>query len=139
MSYKIVAKYLKDINFKIPNSKSFFFLTKNISNYKINIDIKSNQIKENVIEIDTTLSLRPIKEDSNKIDTRIIYSTIIEVTQKNIEKENLEKIILIDVPSKIYSDLRKVFIFIFEQSGFKEIKISENVDFQKLYNFKKIQ
>tara|TARA_A100001015_G_scaffold312879_1_gene418916 strand:+ start:1057 stop:1476 length:420 start_codon:yes stop_codon:yes gene_type:complete len=139
MSYKIVAKYLKDINFKIPNSKSFFFLTKNISNYKINIDIKSNQIKENVIEIDTTLSLRPIKEDSNKIDTRIIYSTIIEVTQKNIEKENLEKIILIDVPSKIYSDLRKVFIFIFEQSGFKEIKISENVDFQKLYSLKKIQ
>ena len=139
MSYKIVAKYLKDINFKIPNSKSFFFLKKNISNYKINIDIKSNQIKENVIEIDTTLSLRPIKEDSNKIDTRIIYSTIIEVTQKNIEKENLEKIILIDVPSKIYSDLRKVFIFIFEQSGFKEIKISENVDFQKLYSLKKIQ
>ena len=139
MSYKIVAKYLKDINFKIPNSKSFFFLTKNISNYKINIDIKSNQINENVIEIDTTLSLRPIKEDSNKIDTRIIYSTIIEVTQKNIEKENLEKIILIDVPSKIYSDLRKVFIFIFEQSGFKEIKISENVDFQKLYSLKKIQ
>jgi len=139
MSYKIVAKYLKDINFKIPNSKSFFFLTKNISNYKINIDIKSNQIKENVIEIDTTLSLRPIKEDSNKIDTRIIYSTIIEVTQKDIGKENLEKIILIDVPSKIYSDLRKVFIFIFEQSGFKEIKISENVDFQKLYNLKKIQ
>ena len=139
MSYKIVAKYLKDINFKIPNSKSFFFLTKNISNYKINIDIKSNQIKENVIEIDTTLSLRPIKEDSNKIDTRIIYSTIIEVTQKDIGKENLEKIILIDVPSKIYSDLRKVFIFIFEQSGFKEIKISENVDFQKLYNLKKFQ
>ena len=139
MSYKIVAKYLKDINFKIPNSKSFFFLTKNISNYKINIDIKSNQIKENVIEIDTTLSLRPIKEDSNKIDTRIIYSTIIEVTQKDIGKENLEKIILIDVPSKIYSDLRKVFIFIFEQTGIKEIKISENVDFQKLYNLKKIQ
>ena len=139
MSYKIVAKYLKDINFKIPNSKSFFSLTKNISNYKINIDIKSNQIKENVIEIDTTLSLRPIKEDSNKIDIRIIYSTIIEVIQKNIEKENLEKIILIEVPSKIYSDLRKVFIFIFEQSGFKEIKISENVDFQKLYNMKKTQ
>ena len=139
MSYKIIGKYIKKLDFQIPNPKIFSLLSKEISNYKINIDIKSNQIKENVIEIDTTLSLRPIKEDSNKIDTRIIYSTIIEVTQKNIEKENLEKIILIDVPSKIYSDLRKVFIFIFEQSGFKEIKISENVDFQKLYSLKKIQ
>ena len=46
MSYKIIGKYIKDIDFNIPNSKTFFLLSKNIANYKINIDIKSNQIKE---------------------------------------------------------------------------------------------
>ena len=51
----------------------------------------------------------------------------------------IEKIILIDVPSKIYPDLRKIFIFVFENSGFKEVNISEKVDFQELYNRKKIQ
>ena len=48
-------------------------------------------------------------------------------------------IILINVPSDIYPELRKIFVFVFEKSGFKDIKISENVDFQKLYNLKKIQ
>ena len=49
MSYKIVGKYIKEINFNIPNAKTFFLLSKDISNYKINIDIKSSQIKEKVI------------------------------------------------------------------------------------------
>ena len=36
-------------------------LSKNISNYKINIDIKSNQIKEKIIEVETMLSLIILK------------------------------------------------------------------------------
>ena len=55
------------------------------------------------------------------------------------DKEEIEKIILINVPTKIYPELRKIFIFVFENSGFKEVKINENVDFQKLYDFRKIQ
>ena len=51
----------------------------------------------------------------------------------------MEKIILINVPNEIYSDLRKIFVFLFENSGFKNVKISETVDFEKLYKTKKIQ
>ena len=51
----------------------------------------------------------------------------------------MEKIILVDVPSQIYSELRSIFINLFENSGFKDIKISEKVDFQKLYKMKKTQ
>ena len=61
MSYKIIGKYIKDLNFNIPNPKTFFLLSKDISNYKINIDIKSNQIKENIIEVNTTLNLSSIR------------------------------------------------------------------------------
>ena len=49
MNYKIVSKFVKNLKFKIPSAKSFFLLNKNISNYKINIDIKSNQVKENIL------------------------------------------------------------------------------------------
>jgi len=139
MNYKIIGKYIKNLNFSIPNPKTFFLLSKNISNYKINIDIKSNQVKEKIIEIQTTLSLLPIKNDFEKINTEIIYSTIIELNEKMNDKKEIEKIILINVPSKIYPELRKIFVFIFENSGFKDIKISKNIDFQKLYNLKKTQ
>ena len=139
MNYKIIGKYIKNLNFEIPNPKTFFLLSKNISNYKINIDIKSNQIKEEIIEIQITLKLIPNEGNYEKINVKIVYSSLIEIEKGNNKKEEIEKIILIDVPTKVYPEIRKIFIFMFENSGFKDIKINENVDFQKLYNSKKVQ
>ena len=139
MSYKIIGKYIKNLDFKIPSAKSFFLLTKDISNYKINIDIKSNQIKEKIIEVETTLNLTTAEIIDEKINTNITYSTIIEITNEAINKSDIEKIVLVNVPTEIYPELRKIFIFMFENSGFKDIKISEKVNFQELYNQKKIQ
>tara|TARA_X000001036_G_scaffold438526_1_gene486590 strand:+ start:1430 stop:1849 length:420 start_codon:yes stop_codon:yes gene_type:complete len=139
MSYNILGKYIKKLNFNIPNPEAFFLLSKNIANYKINIDIKSTQVKQNIIEIITTLNLNPIKNDFEKIDTKIAYATIVELKKEKIEKNEMEKIILIDVPTKIYPELRKIFVYLFENSGFKDVKISETVDFQKLYKLRKVQ
>mgnify|MGYP006136184133 FL=1 len=139
MSYKIIGKYIKDLDFKIPNPKTFFMLSKDISNYKINIDIKSDQVKEKIIEVQTTINLTPVKEDFEKINTKIKYATIVELTNEVLEKKEIEKIVLVKVPSEIYPELRRIFIFLFENSGFKEVKISEKVDFQKLYEMRKIQ
>ena len=139
MTYKIIGKYIKDIKFNIPNPKTFFLLSKDIANYKINIDIKSAQVKQNIIEVLTSLSLTPTKDDFENIDTKIIYSSIVELSGSDTKKEEMEKIILINVPNEIYSDLRKIFVFLFENSGFKNVKISETVDFEKLYKTKKTQ
>ena len=139
MSYKIIGKYIKDLILNIPNPKTFFLLSKNISNYKINIDIKSTQVKQSIIEVLTSLSLTPIKNDFEKINTKIIYSTIVELDNETIQKDEMEKIILINVPSEIYSELRQIFIFLFENSGFKDVKINETVDFEKLYKMRKTQ
>ena len=67
MKYKIIGKYIKDLDFKIPNPKIFSLLSKNISNYKINIDIKSNQLKDRILEVETTLNLTPNKDEVEKI------------------------------------------------------------------------
>jgi len=139
MNYKIIGKYIRELNFNIPNPKTFFLLSKDISNYKINIDIKSNQIKQNIIEVQTTLALNPIKENLEKIETKIVYSTIIELSNDKVDKFKIEKIILVEIPTKIYSELRKIFIFLFENSGFKDVKINDSVDFEKLYNLRKAQ
>tara|TARA_Y100000591_G_C21354037_1_gene460777 strand:- start:115 stop:534 length:420 start_codon:yes stop_codon:yes gene_type:complete len=139
MSYKIIGKYIKELNFNIPNPKTFFLLSKHIANYKINIDIKSSQAKENIIEVLTSLSLSPTKNDFETINTKIIFSTIVELVDNQLSKEKMEKIILIEVPNKIYPELRKIFVFLFENSGFKDVKINETVDFEKLYKMRKVQ
>ena len=139
MSYKIIGKYIKDLNFSIPNPKAFFLLSKNIANYKINIEIKSNQVKENIIEVLTSLKLSPTQSDFEKIETSIIFATIVQLDDDKVKKNEIEKIVLIDVPSQIYSELRKIFVSLFENSGFKDVKISDKVDFRKLYEMRKVQ
>ena len=139
MNYKIVGKYIKDLKFEIPNPKTFFLLEKNISDYKINIDIKSYKFKDKVVEVITTLFLSPKTDGVDKINTKIVFSTIIEIDGDLTEKKLLEEIILVKVPTKVYPEIRSLFILLFERSGFNKIKIEEKIDFKKLYLKKTIQ
>ena len=118
MNYKVIAKYIKDLKFEISNPKTFFLLEKNISNYKINIDIKSKQFKDKIIEVETTLALNPNNNDLDKINTKIVFATIIEIGDELTNKKDLEEVILIHVPTKIYPSMRNLFIKLFEKSGF---------------------
>ena len=139
MSYKIIGKYIKDLDFNIPSTKAFYLLSKDIVNYKINIEIKSNQLKQNIIEVLTSLNLTPIKDDFEKIKTKIVFATVIELADDKIKKKEIEEIVLIKVPNEIYEELRNIFVSLFENSGFKEVNISKSVDFKKLYEMRKIQ
>ena len=139
MSYKIIGKYIKDLKFEIPNPKTFFLLEKNISNYKINIDIKSNRFKDKIVEVIVTLALKPIVTEDDNINTKIVFSTIIEIDGELTEKKSLEEIILIKVPNETYPEIRALFILLFEKSGFNKIKIEEKIDFKQLHSRKTIQ
>jgi len=139
MNYKIVAKYIKDLKFEIPNPKTFFLLEKNISNYKINIDIKSKQFKDQIIEVEITLSLSPNNNDFDKINTKIIFSTVVEIEGELTNKKSLEEIILIKIPNEIYPEIRDLFVLLFEKSGFSEIKIEKTIDFNNLHLKRTIQ
>ena len=137
MSYKIITKYIKDVSFEIPEAKSYFLLEKNIKNYKFVCDIKSKKIKAKIIQVDINLRLVPIVKDAEKnIYVSVEFSSLIEVEEKTEQKE-LEKIILIKVPTETYSEIRQIIIFLFEKSGFKKINIDEKIDFTKLYESRK--
>ena len=133
------GKYIKDLKFEIPNPKTFFLLEKNISNYKINIDIKSNRFKDKIVEVIVTLALKPIVTEDDNINTKIVFSTIIEIDGELTEKKSLEEIILIKVPNETYPEIRALFILLFEKSGFNKIKIEEKIDFKQLHSRKTIQ
>ena len=133
MNYKIVTKYIKNIDFNIPDPKTYFLIEKNIRNYKINFDIKSKKIKEEIFEVDVNLKLISNSEDEGNVKVSVLFSTLINI-MKNLDKqEDIKKIILIDVPTLVYPDIRDLVIFLFEKSGFKKINIDKTIDFKKLY------
>ena len=136
MSYKIVSKFIKDISFEIPNARTFVMLEKEISKYNLNFDIKSKPFKENIIEVNTILSLVPNQDVKHKILTEINLATLISIEKNLKDKKELEKIILITLPTEIYPILYETFVYLFSQAGVKNIIIKKEVDFEKLYNEK---
>ena len=136
MSYKIISKFIKDISFEIPDARTFVMLEKEISKYNLNFDIKSKPFKENIIEVNTILSLVPNQDVKHKILTEINLATLISVEKNLKDKKELEKIILITLPTEIYPILYETFVYLFSQAGVKNIIIKKEVDFEKLYNEK---
>ena len=139
MSYKIISKFIKDISFEIPNAQTFVMLEKEILNYNLNFDIKSNPYKENIIEVSTILRLTPNQDVKHKMLAEINLSTLVslEKNYKDKDKEELEKIILVKIPTTVYPTLYETFIYLFKQAGVSDLKIEKEVNFEKMYNEKK--
>ena len=139
MTYEIVTRYVKDLNFKISDAKSYFLLEKDIKNYSFVCDIKSKKLKEKIVQIDINLQLIPVNKTPKKnLDVKVELTSIIQF-DKIDKKDEMEKIVLIKVPEEIYPSMREIIIFLFKSSGFNKINIPEKIDFQKLYDNKQIQ
>ena len=136
MSYKILSKFIKDISFEIPNAQTYAMLEKEISKYNLNFDIKSNHFKENIIEVNTILRLIPNHEVKNKMLTEINYTALVSIDNLQ-DKEEMEKIVLVKVPTEVYPSLYETFIYLFKQAGIKEVDIVKDVNFEKLFNERK--
>lgn len=137
MTYKIVSKFIKDLSFEIPNSKSYFLLEKNIKNYKFVCDIKSKQIRPQIIQVDVSLGLVSIdKSLSSNISVQVELTSLVQIDEKT-EKKELEKIVLVKVPNDIYPEIRGIIVYLFEKSGFNKINIDEKIDFLKLFESRK--
>ena len=138
MEYKIISKFIKDISFEIPNAQAFVMLEKEILNYNLNFDIKSQPFKDNIIEVNTTLKINPNENVKHKILTEINLSALVSVEKNDpVDTEELRKIILIKVPTEIYPTLYETFVYLFKQAGIKNIKIEKEVNFEKMYNEQK--
>ena len=136
MSYKIISKFIKAVSFEIPPPQAFIMLEKEISNYTLNFDIKSNPFKNNIIEVNTVLKITPNQEVKHKIFSEITCTALVSF-EKFGDKKELEKIILIKIPAEIYPTLYDTFVYLFNQAGIKNIQIDKKVDFEKLYRERK--
>ena len=132
--YKILGKYIKDMSSETRDLETFLFVRDRISKYQLGIDIISEALKDKLIEVNTTLKFEDKEESKKKSYFEIIFSTIVKVNENIKDKKELEKIILCDVPNKIYPDLEKLFLNLIHGSGHPGIKLEKKIDFVKLYN-----
>ena len=60
----------------------------------------------------------------------------LENVNDSIDKKELEKIVLIKIPTDIYPTLYETFIYLFKQAGVDNISIAKEVNFKKMYKEK---
>ena len=133
-NFKILAKFIKDASSETANIETYLFVKDMISKYQLNIDITSKALKDKLVEINTTLKFEDKQANEKKSYFEIVYTTIVEINDQIKEKKDLEKIILCDVPTKIYPELEKSFLDLMHNSGHPNIKLEKKIDFNKLYN-----
>ena len=132
--FKILANYIKDLSSETSDIETYLFVKENISKYNLNINITSKALKNKLIEVNTTLKFQDKDPNEKKSYYEIVYASIIRVDDDVKEKKDLEKIVLCDVPTKIYPKLEKAFLDLVHNSGHPEIKLEKKIDFEKLYS-----
>jgi len=132
-NYKIIGSFIKDMSSETPDIPTHIFVRDKISKYKLNIDINSKAVKDGIIEVNIIIKFLDQPEILKKAHFEITYTSIVKVDKKVSDKKEMEKIILCDVPNKIYPDLERIFLNLLTDSGYPGIKFEKKVDFTKLY------
>ena len=131
--FEIILKYIKDLSVEIPNTETFIFSREYITKYSLGINITTNPLKDEILEIITKINYKDPTENKRKSYFEILYATVIKINDKKLSKDELEKIILCDVQNEIYPGLEKIFLNMIKDSGFPDLKLEKKVDFEKLY------
>ncbi len=133
VKHKIILTYTRDLSVEIPDVQTFLLARERISKYKIIMDISSKPVKNKMIEVFTKLKYTDLEESKKKALFELLHSTLVEIEDPNVEKNDMEKFILCDLQLEIFPKIREAFVQILRHSGFPEANLSGEVDFLKLY------
>ena len=131
--YTVLAKFIKDMSVETKDAQTYLFVKENIKNYHLKISINSKAIKNKMIEIDTGLNFEDKQGNEFRTNFEMIYTSIIKLNEVNIDKEKLEKIILIEVQNEIYPDMEKSFLDMVHNAGFENFTIYKKINYETLY------
>jgi len=134
--YKILSSFIKDMSSETPDVESYLFTKDNISKYELDIDISSNPLKNKLIEVNTCLKFHDKTKQEKKSYFEVIYTSVVRIEDVVKEKKDLQKIVLCDVPTEIYTKLEKILLNLLSESGYSGVKFEKKIDFNKLFKEK---
>ena len=135
IKHKILLRYIKDLSVETPDPESLIAARENISKYSLKLDLSSKALKNKMIEVYTRLTYED-KINKKKTYFEMIYATVVRIEEDKPKPEDLKKFILCDLQIQIYPEIEKKFLEILKLSGFPQLQLKSNIDFNKLYKEK---
>ena len=130
--FNILTEFIKDMSCETKNALTYLHVKDIIKNYHLDFAIKAKPMKNKLIEVDTTLNFKDPNNNEKQSFFEIVYTSIVKIDD-NVKESDLKKILLCEVPKKIYPKLEKAFIDMLHNSGYEEIQPNKKIDFEELF------
>lgn len=121
-----IKTFLKEVVFESPNTPDLFFNAESAANLEISIDVQSRVAEDTslyLVELHT--SLTPKINERVVFNLRLIYSTLVEVADKELEDETRKYLLTVVVPQSMYNPLRALVWKLTLESGFPPIMMND--------------
>ena len=105
------------------------------SPYLNNVEVKI-EILENKKDKKVLVFKKRRRHNSRRLNGHRQSLSVVKINDKDLKKDELEKILLCDVQNEIYPGLEKILLNIIRDSGFPDLKLQKKIDFEKLYTQK---
>lgn len=121
-----IKTFLKSAEFDSPNTPEMFFNANSAANLEISIDVQSRVAEDTslyLVELRTCLT--PKINEQLVFNLKIVYSTLVEITDKEIDDETRKYLLTVVVPQSMYNPLRALVWKLTLESGFPPIMMND--------------
>lgn len=121
-----IKTYLKSVEFDSPNTPEMFFNANSAANLEISIDVQSRVAEDTslyLVELHTCLT--PKINEQLVFNLKIVYSTLVEITDKEMDDETRKCLLTVIVPQSMYNPLRALVWKLTLESGFPPIMMND--------------
>ena len=121
-----IKTFLKEAVFESPNTPDLFFNANSAANLEISIDVQSRVAEDTslyLVELHTYLT--PKINEQLVFNLKIVYSTLVEITDKEMDDETRKYLLTVVVPQSMYNPLRALVWKLTLESGFPPIMMND--------------
>lgn len=120
-----IKTYLNGIEFESPNTPELFFNVESAANLEISIDVQSKVSDDTYYLVELHTRLIPKIGEQVVFNLKLVYSTLVEILDKNMDDEQRKFLLTVVIPQSMYNPLRALVWELTSASGFPPIMMND--------------
>ena len=120
-----IKTYLKGVEFESPNAPELFFNAESAANLEISIDVQSKVSDDTYYLVELHTRLIPKIGEQVVFNLKLVYSTLVEILDKNMDDEQRKFLLTVIIPQSMYNPLRALVWDLTSASGFPPIMMND--------------
>ncbi len=128
----VSAQYIKDLSFENPNSPKSLSNKDGVPDINVEINVYAKPLNSNIYEVSLSINGKALKDKTKVFEIELVYAGVFILPEKEINKEDERKTILIECPQLLFPFARSIVSNVTRDGGFMPLVI-QPIDFELLY------